>query len=369
MMGFKRIEWNRETLYEQIWTTPLRTVAKEYGLSDVGLAKICRKLRIPRPGLGYWRRKECGFKVSRPPLPVVTEELKLVSHIPDAPPPKQNQDSDPPLPPLKPARPTQTVHPLVKETGRAFSSKRADQFGRVRPSDWRLPRLDLRVTADGLDRALKFMDSLIRLLEANNMTVSVGSGHEPAATIIDVDGEQIKAVLKEYVHGRRRELTPDERRNHERFPSVYKQDTALVYESTNRFEFEITAHRHWTDSKRYTIEQFLEQIANGFRAAAQSVKRVRANREAQWRREQEEARQLREEQARIDRLKKSVSEWHEAQRIRAYLASVRQKAEIQEGGITKDSPVAQFLSWAERHADSLDDSGSPLESDGSDEEY
>ncbi len=37
----------REALYDEIWSEPVIEVAKRYGLSDVGLAKVCRKLRIP----------------------------------------------------------------------------------------------------------------------------------------------------------------------------------------------------------------------------------------------------------------------------------------------------------------------------------
>src|SRR5262245_1766044 len=33
----------REDLYDQVWAEPMRTVAKRYGVSDVALAKICRK--------------------------------------------------------------------------------------------------------------------------------------------------------------------------------------------------------------------------------------------------------------------------------------------------------------------------------------
>ena len=43
--------YNRERLYEEVWSEPVIVVAKRYGLSDVGLAKICKKLDIPRPGL------------------------------------------------------------------------------------------------------------------------------------------------------------------------------------------------------------------------------------------------------------------------------------------------------------------------------
>ena len=52
--------WNRQELYEKVWQFPLRTLAAEYGISDVGLAKVCRKLEIPLPGLGHWTKIACG---------------------------------------------------------------------------------------------------------------------------------------------------------------------------------------------------------------------------------------------------------------------------------------------------------------------
>lgn len=39
----------REQLYERVWTTAMRYLAREYGLPDVGLAKICTAHDIPRP--------------------------------------------------------------------------------------------------------------------------------------------------------------------------------------------------------------------------------------------------------------------------------------------------------------------------------
>jgi hypothetical protein len=42
----------RETLYEQVWTEPLRTVAKSYGVSDVHVGRVCRELAaLDRQGL------------------------------------------------------------------------------------------------------------------------------------------------------------------------------------------------------------------------------------------------------------------------------------------------------------------------------
>lgn len=61
------IHLTREGLYEQVWAEPMMSLAKKYGLSDVGLAKICIKQRIPRPGLGYWRKEQVGIKVRQMP--------------------------------------------------------------------------------------------------------------------------------------------------------------------------------------------------------------------------------------------------------------------------------------------------------------
>ena len=61
--------YNREEIYREIWSEPIQHVAKRYKLSDVGLAKVCRKLNIPRPGRGYWAKKAAGKVLpTRPPL-------------------------------------------------------------------------------------------------------------------------------------------------------------------------------------------------------------------------------------------------------------------------------------------------------------
>ena len=62
--------YNRDEIYEEIWSQPIQQVAKRYNLSDVGLAKVCKKLNIPRPGRGYWAIKAAGKLTPRqPPLP------------------------------------------------------------------------------------------------------------------------------------------------------------------------------------------------------------------------------------------------------------------------------------------------------------
>jgi hypothetical protein len=64
--------YNRKELYSKVWKFPMRVLAKEFGVSDVALAKTCKKLHIPVPGRGYWAKKAADQAVDpRPPLPKV----------------------------------------------------------------------------------------------------------------------------------------------------------------------------------------------------------------------------------------------------------------------------------------------------------
>ena len=65
-------EWlkiSRKDLYKLVWEVPISRLSPKYGLSDVGLAKVCKRLNVPRPGRGFWARKKKGCSVTIPPLP------------------------------------------------------------------------------------------------------------------------------------------------------------------------------------------------------------------------------------------------------------------------------------------------------------
>ena len=64
-----KITISREQLYDMVWSKPMSTLASEFGITDIALAKRCRKLNVPRPARGYWAKMESGVKVPRPPLP------------------------------------------------------------------------------------------------------------------------------------------------------------------------------------------------------------------------------------------------------------------------------------------------------------
>jgi hypothetical protein len=42
----------RQQLHDLVWSKPVRDVAKDFGMSDVALAKRCRAVNVPLPPRG-----------------------------------------------------------------------------------------------------------------------------------------------------------------------------------------------------------------------------------------------------------------------------------------------------------------------------
>ena len=61
----KKYRIERNQLYELVWSKPMTDIAKEYGISDKMISKICEKLNVPTPRLGYWRKIEVGENVPK----------------------------------------------------------------------------------------------------------------------------------------------------------------------------------------------------------------------------------------------------------------------------------------------------------------
>ena len=59
-----------------VWERPTREIAKELGISDVAVGKLCEKLQVPKPPRGYWARVEAGQTPRRPAFKAFREELE-----------------------------------------------------------------------------------------------------------------------------------------------------------------------------------------------------------------------------------------------------------------------------------------------------
>ena len=62
------LDEEREKLFAMVWERSAKEVARELGISDVALGKLCRRLQVPKPPRGYWSRVASGETPRRPPL-------------------------------------------------------------------------------------------------------------------------------------------------------------------------------------------------------------------------------------------------------------------------------------------------------------
>lgn len=60
--------YNRDKLYEEVWSEPVTVVAKRYGVSDVALHKTCKRIQVPMPPRGYWAKVSAGQQPPKQPL-------------------------------------------------------------------------------------------------------------------------------------------------------------------------------------------------------------------------------------------------------------------------------------------------------------
>ena len=67
-MTWQKTTFERQKLFDEVWATPVTKLAKEYGLSDVGLRKICVSLDVPLPPRGYWAKLAAGKTIPKPAL-------------------------------------------------------------------------------------------------------------------------------------------------------------------------------------------------------------------------------------------------------------------------------------------------------------
>lgn len=67
------MRFTRQELYALVWEKSTVQLAREFGISDRGLAKICARHIIPRPTVGYWRLVEVDRQPKRPKLPPIKD--------------------------------------------------------------------------------------------------------------------------------------------------------------------------------------------------------------------------------------------------------------------------------------------------------
>lgn len=332
--------FTRQQLYELVWQRPLRDVARELGISDVGLGKACRRLAIPLPGRGYWAKVAARQNLTPIPLPKLPNLPSQISFASVEPPPPR--EARPPVPPQKQQHVVaplvlstlQAPHPLVKELQRGLRKQDIDSHG-LRSVN--TPQgFSITVSPASQERALAILDTLLLRLKTAGARVlerpSERYRDEPRR-YLSLDGEEVHISLREpYRQQRKTELElEEERRAGARWPTKYR------YFPSGRLTLCINNYPRlheaaWSDGKT-PLEEFLPDILSALLALPDALKEQRRkDHEAELARLEEERRRAdakRQQERRQQCLADLLSEaqrWQQHASLIAYLDELEERA-------------------------------------------
>ena len=369
-----RHRFSRSELYELVWSEPMTKVASQFGLSNVGLKKICQRHDIPVPGRGYWRKLETGKRVRRRPLPperrgVPSPHIEIVatSQTED----RETEEKSVELQASFEARPENRIsvaemierpHVLTKATRRQLKSARSDDYGVIKCVSPDL--FYLRIGPESVERALRILDALFRAFEVRGYKVEAAKRDTGYARVI-VQEEAISFSLEERVRRRPHHLTDQEKSRKQRYvwswaPKYdYIPAGALMLKLDTRYGSGLRGT--WSDTRQRRVEDCLNDVIVAMVRLAEWKKQERRRAEEQRkRREEENARRAvlrarREREARaLEQLQANALAWAKAQQLRAYIAAVKARAEAEGKSTDPGSETGLWLKWATDQADKAD---------------
>ncbi len=322
---------SRKQLYDMVWAEPVRTVAAKLSLSDVGLAKLCRRNSIPLPARGYWAKRAAGQAVTQTPLPNPDNDGHIYIDETRTTPPERKRVRDERAALIEAAKASIGVipvsarllcrHPLTKAAKKYFDSipSRIRRYERQKrlpyfPSDFEWPPqeqfgrfhcpardgFEMCVALQTVDRALRLLDALALSLEERGFTVSSEKRNEYCSVIeASKDGEGISFDLAESYSRRPR---PADELKKEPYSNKY------TYHANGRLRLSLrgrsSGESQWSDGQ-LSLEEQLPAIIAEFLAMVPRQKEDRARREAEQRAAEERQRrewlerQRREEELRV----------------------------------------------------------------------
>jgi hypothetical protein len=401
---------SREDLYELAWSKPLSTLAKDFGISDVALAKRCKRLGIPVPGRGYWARVDAGQTPHRPKLPrredqwgdqnALTVAPSVGAHRPttlssDEARESLSAESVPARIAALSITPIVSIvdalAPVKRTAARARHPRRsALTFERGERTG---PIVALEVTDEALERALLLADGVLRAssalgwefgdpralrkkqgLPVEEEKTQTGASKEKTKSSelshgrLLVEGEQVAIRIEERLREERIEpsaaqLAREKREYGYHAPRkvfvptgalrVVRLDTYRTWGEPDR--------RSWYDRKGKRVEDQVPEVLLGFYELALSIKERREKDEREAREREEQARREKEweaireaNQQLIAQLERDAGAWHRARYLRRYVqAARRQLGERLLSARFRDETV-NFLDWADEYVNQID---------------
>lgn len=353
----------RKELYDRVWSEPMQKLSKEFGLSDVGLAKTCKRYDVPTPPRGYWAKMQAGHTVRQTPLPAKApagygDEIEIVAQprreVPEpvAAVPEHEAvraESEPTNKIEPPKDDLRITHTLLRSTRDYWKATHQSSLHWPRDLPTHL-RMDV---SEGLrSRALRALQALFSAVEKRGYIVSAG---EYGAIQIKVLGEACGLTIRE----RQRQVRGERRRlgNRDLFKGKGPYELVPTGELELRVDGRFGHRASVVDSTQAHVEERLNEVVANLVRAALAEKDYQAAQErarlAQIERERERAVALqrqRRELARIKRLDDLADAIDRHRRLTACRDNIRAAV----GPVDGNSELGRWLEWVDRYLESID---------------
>jgi hypothetical protein len=355
---------SRQDLYERVWSTPMTKLAKEFDISDVGLAKSCRKNGIPTPPVGYWAKKAHGKAPSRPPLPPsdIKEVLLEAAMFRATTPTQKRAAALPSIPPIQ-VQPAELpvseleLAPITAATHAALTKRKANEHGFVASDAPNAFHCSLSPAT--VERAVKILDALERGLKAAG--IQIKQDRETRRVVLVAEGEQVRISLVEG-YSRKDTVHVDPKYSWSKtHVYTYTFDGRLQLKLEGNYE----GRKSWGDGSRERLENKLLEVVAGVVAAGRSIRARKeewAEQRRQWA-EAEKQRQAAAEKARRikefrDRFVAEAAAWAQHQQAADYLSQL--KASLPSDPERLSAESLAWLDQAEQAVQALDPTATRL---------
>lgn len=254
-----------------------------------------------------------------------------------------------------------SLHPVAQSTLAACLHGVARTRGtRILPS-WQVPHFDVEVSAQSVERVVRFLDKLARSLEGAGFRFEKPSGNNHHFILLHPPtGKEVLIRIMEPAKGVKRGLTDEEKES-----SEWKYG-GRVLRPTGRVKIDVgyrpfTAENIWHEDSSQTLDDFLPEIAPACTAAAESslswdrhlAEQNRLYELAERRRQQEEKRHA-AEQSRRSAFASAAANWRKAHEMREFLnvceISLRRKSA---GGVLTEQS-SEWIAWAKGVIEAVD---------------
>lgn len=353
------VRTSRTALYERVWTTPVRDLAREFGLSSGGFSALCRREEIPLPVQGYWNRGPEGRKALRVPLPEPVIDRAIEVRLS---PERVARAAAPSLPkglvvPDRLVRP----HALIRQTRSRLRTAPKDQYGRYRPG---VGCVHILVGFRRRQRAYRIMDTVLKECEARGWTVRI-EDRGLLGAVVSVDGGEVSIGLEEVIRRKPHRFTEEERAGAKKAGRPYGMQ---VYERGASGDLALSLRgwygpwrRTWREGARFRLENLLGSFFKGLQEAGawQKWQEEARAKVAVRRREEERARrelveECEKEEARVAALMADAEAWAKSRTLRAFIRA--RVSSLRANGVeTGDgTETGRWALWARVQADRLD---------------